>query len=263
MNQWTCSCVIAKCYRDKYSRERTRSSGDRVGFRRACGQGWFLWCGETLETRPEGSLSGAFWDKTIAGGGKWGQVLKVGTCVGQLRGSKASVAGAECKCHPASQLNGCSEVSIWPHSPQVEPSKDCSHTWEWESPVHLPAWILPSLHFNHPCDLVPATSRPLLLLFPLSGKLILALWLSLQRRPFPGTIVYHVTHSISCITDVLSPVIRFVCFPAKLLCHPVSLLGVLHRVRHRELPEGRDVRSLVLHGVPGSWSSAWHIVGPQ
>ena len=131
------------------------------------------------------------------------------------------------------------------------------------TPVHLPAWILPSLHFNHPCDLVPAPSRPLLLLFPLSGKLILALWLSLQRRPFPGTIVYHVTHSISCITDVLSPVIRFVCFPAKLLCHPVSLLGVLHRVRHRELPEGRDVCSLVLHGVPGSWSSAWHIVGPQ
>ena len=135
--------MIAKCYRDKYSRERTRSSGDRVGFRRACGQGWFLWCGETLETRPEGSLSRAFWDKTIAGGGKWGQVLKVGTCVGQLRGSKASVAGAECKCHPASQLNGCSEVSIWPHSPQVEPSKDCSHTWEWE-PLSI------SLHGSFP-----------------------------------------------------------------------------------------------------------------
>ena len=47
-NTSTCACcVIAKCYRDKYSRERTRSSGDRVGFCRACGQGWFLWYGAT------------------------------------------------------------------------------------------------------------------------------------------------------------------------------------------------------------------------
>lgn len=105
--------------------------------------------------------------------------------------------------------------------------------------------------------------RPLLLLFPLSGTLVLALWLSLQRRPSLGTIVYPVTHSVSCITDVLSAMIRSVCFPAKLLCHPVSLLCVLHHVRHCELPESEDIRSLVLHGAPSSWNSAWHIVGPQ
>lgn len=57
---------------------------------------------ETSETRPEGGLSGAFWDKTIAGGRKVRARFEGRNMYGATEGSKASAAGAECKCHPSS-----------------------------------------------------------------------------------------------------------------------------------------------------------------
>lgn len=100
--------------------------------------------------------------------------------------------------HPAREMDVLKRQS----DPTLPPVASCS-AWEWEYPAHLPPWLLPTMYSSHLCNLVPPTSGSFLLLFPLPGTLILALWLSLQRRPFPGTLVYHVTLLISFIIDVI------------------------------------------------------------
>lgn len=78
----------------------------------ACGQGWPLWYGEILEAGSEGGLSGALWDKAFLEEESECKGSEAGMCLGHLGKSETSVAGAECNCHPSSQIDGCSKMSV-------------------------------------------------------------------------------------------------------------------------------------------------------